>query len=115
MVKFRLSNKENNEYVDLFPRTTVDAIADDENIRGVQVLEVDVPATNSMTQNIAIQTNAHTVDAPFEIHFISGDKNDYNTITQARVTANTLTLTRLYNMPQGQVKIALVFYTMGVN
>lgn len=114
MVKFRLSAKENNEYVDLFPRTTIDGIADDENIRGTQVLEVEVPATNDMIQTIAISTNAHIVDAPFEVHFVSGDKNDYNTITQAQVTANTLTLTRLYNMPKGQIKIALVFYTMGV-
>ncbi|HAU87638.1 MAG TPA: hypothetical protein DCW90_19745 [Lachnospiraceae bacterium] len=115
MVKFRLSAKENNEYVDLFPRFSIEGIANSENFRGVQVLEVDIPVTNSTTQTITIQTNNRIVDAPFEVHFVSGDKNDYNTINQAQVTANTLTLTRLYNMPKGQIKIALVFYTMGVN
>lgn len=114
MIKFRLSQKDNSEYLDLFPKTSADAIANGESILGIQVLEVDVPTTADVTQTIAIQTNKQIVDAPFEVHRISGDRKDYNTISQAMVSENTLTLTRLHNMPNGAIKIALVFYGMGV-
>ena len=102
MIEFRLSAKQNNTYLDLFPRTSVNAIVNDEHIRGTQVLEVDVPATTETIQTITIQTNNRIVDAPFEVHYVSGDKN-------------TLTIYRIHNKPEASVKIALVFYTMGVD
>lgn len=114
MIKFRLSKKDNDEYLDLFPRTSANAIVNDNNIRGKYVLEVDVPVTNDVIQTINIQTTAQIVDAPFEVHFVSGDKNDYNTISQVQVKENIIEITRLHNMPQGAIKIALVFYAMGV-
>lgn len=115
MIEFRLSAKQNNAYLDLFPRTTVNAIANGEHIRGTQVLEVDIPTTTETIQTIAIQTNSHIVDAPFEVHYISGDKNSYNTISQIEVSENTLTIYRIHNKPEASVKIALVFYAMGVD
>lgn len=115
MVEFRLSTKQNNVYLDLFPRTSVNAIANDEHIRGTQVLEVDIPVTTETIQTIAIQTNNRIVDAPFEVHYVSGDKNSYNTISQIEVSENTLTIYRIHNKPEASVKIALVFYTMGVD
>lgn len=115
MIEFRLSVKQNNTYLDLFPRTTVNAIVNDEHIRGTQVLEVDVPPTTETIQTIAIQTNSRIVDAPFEVHYVSGDKNSYNTISQIEVSENTLTVYRIHNKPKVSVKIALVFYTMGVD
>ena len=113
MIEFRLSAKQNNTYLDLFPRTSVNAVVNDEHIRGTQVLEVDVPATAETIQTIAIQTNNRIVDAPFEVHYVSGDKNSYNTISQIEVSENTLTIYRIHNKPEANVKIALVFYTMG--
>lgn len=115
MIEFRLSAKQNNAYLDSFPRTSVNAIVDDEHIRGTQVLEVDIPVTNETIQTIAIQTNNRIVDAPFEVHYVSGDKNSYNTISQIEVSENTLTIYRLHNKPEANVKVALVFYTMGVD
>lgn len=115
MVEFRLSAKQNNVYLDLFPRTSVNAVVNDEHIRGAQVLEVDIPTTTETIQTIAIQTNNRIVDAPFEVHYISGDKNSYNTISQIEVSENTLTVYRIHNKPEASVKIALVFYTMGVD
>lgn len=115
MIEFRLSAKQNNTYLDLFPRTSVNAVVNDEHIRGTQVLEVDVPATTETIQTIAIQTNNRIVDAPFEVHYVSGDKNNYNTISQIEVSENTLTIYRIHNKPEASVKIALVFYTMGVD
>ena len=118
MIEFRLSAKQNNTYLDLFPRTSVNAIVNivnDEHIRGTQVLEVDVPVTTETIQAIAIQTNNRIVDAPFEVHYVSGDKNSYNTISQIEVSENTLTIYRIHNKPEASVKIALVFYTMGVD
>lgn len=116
MIEFRLSAKQNNAYLDLFPRTSVNAVVNnDEHIRGTQVLEVDVPATTETIQTIAIQTNHRIVDAPFEVHYVSGDKNSYNTISQIEVSENTLTIYRIHNKPEASVKIALVFYTMGVD
>lgn len=114
MVEFRLSAKQNNVYLDLFPRTSVNAVIDDEHIRGTQVLEVDIPTTTETIQTIAIQTNNRIIDAPFEVHYVSGDKNSYNTISQIVVSENTLTVYRIHNKPEASVKIALVFYTMGV-
>lgn len=114
MIEFRLSAKQNNTYLDLFPRTSVNAVVNDEHIRGTQVLEVDVPATTETIQTIAIQTNNRIVDAPFEVHYVSGDKNSYNTISQIEVSENMLTIYRIHNKPEASVKIALVFYTMGV-
>lgn len=115
MIEFRLSAKQNNVYLDLFPRTSVNAVVNDEHIRGTQVLEVDIPVTAETIQTIAIQTNNRIVDAPFEVHYISGDKNSYNTISQIEVSENTLTIYRIHNKPEASVKIALVFYTMGVD
>lgn len=115
MIEFRLSAKQNNTYLDLFPRTSVNAVVNDEHIRGTQVLEVDVPVTTETIQTIAIQTNNRIVDAPFEVHYVSGDKNSYNTISQIEVSKNTLTIYRIHNKPEASVKIALVFYTMGVD
>lgn len=115
MIEFRLSAKQNNTYLDLFPRTSVNAVVNDEHIRGTQVLEVDVPATTETIQTIVIQTNNRIVDAPFEVHYVSGDKNSYNTISQIEVSENTLTIYRIHNKPEASVKIALVFYTMGVD
>lgn len=115
MIEFRLSAKQNNTYLDLFPRTSANAVVNDEHIRGTQVLEVDVPATTETIQTIAIQTNNRIVDAPFEVHYVSGDKNSYNTISQIEVSENTLTIYRIHNKPEASVKIALVFYTMGVD
>lgn len=110
MIKFRLSDKENNEYVDLFPRTSVRAIVDGENFRKTQIIEVEVPAFNGVTQNISIQTNANIVNAPFEVHLLNGDKRDYNTISQVQVIDGTVIITRLNMMPENAIKIALVFY-----
>lgn len=114
MIEFRLSAKQNNTYLDLFPRTSVNAVVNDEHIRGTQVLEVDVPVTTETIQTIAIQTNNRIVDAPFEVHYVSGDKNSYNTISQIEVSENMLTIYRIHNKPEASVKIALVFYTVGV-
>ena len=75
MIEFRLSAKQNNTYLDLFPRTSVNAIANGEHIRGTQVLEVDIPVTTETIQTIAIQTNNRIVDAPFEVHYVSSDKD----------------------------------------
>ena len=115
MIEFRLSAKQNNTYLDLFPRTSVNAIVNDEHIRGTQVLEVDVPATTETIQKITIQTNNYIVNATFEVHYVGGDKNSYNTISQIEVSENTVTIYRIHNKPEASVKIALVFYTMGVD
>lgn len=110
MIKFRLSDKENNEYVDLFPHTSIGAIVNGENFRKTQIIEVEVPAFNGVTQNISIQTNANIVNAPFEVHLLNGDKRDYNTLNQVQVVEGAIIITRLNIMPENAIKIALVFY-----
>lgn len=114
MIKFRLSKKDTDDYLDLFPRTSANAIVNDSNIRGKYILEIDIPATTDTVQTINVQTTSQIVDAPFEVHFVSGDKNDYNTISQIQVKENLVEIIRLHNMPQGAIKIVLVFYAMGV-
>lgn len=113
---FRLAyNSDGLNYVDLFPKTSTGAIIGADNIYEIVELQVDIPAPTSSTttQTIAITTTPQMVAAPFRMYLVStGEQaeSDYSTITQAQVQTNQLVITRLYNMPEEDVTVSLVFF-----
>ena len=113
---FRLAyNSDGLNYVDLFPKTSTDAIIGADNIYEITQLQVDIPAPTSSTttQTISITTTPQMVAAPFRMYLVStGEqaKSDYSTITQAQVQENELLITRLYNMPADTITVELVFF-----
>ena len=115
---FRLSYTNGIEFVDLFPSTNVAAITDADDIYQIETLDVTIPAPASgtsapNTQTVTITTTDDMVNAPFNIYLSSTGEQatkDYATISQAQVTANQLSITRLYTMPEGSINVTLVFY-----
>lgn len=113
---FRLAyNSDGLNYVDLFPKTSTDAIIGADNIYEITQLQVDIPAPTSSTttQTISITTTPQMVAAPFRMYLVStGEQaeSDYSTITQAQVQTNQLVITRLYNMPTDDITVGLVFF-----
>ena len=113
---FRLAyNSDGLNYVDLFPKTSTDAIIGANNIYEITQLQVDIPApsTSTLTQSVAISTTPQMVSSPFRMYLVStGEQaeSDYSTITQAQVQENELIVTRLYNMPVDTITVGLVFF-----
>lgn len=113
---FRLAyNSDGLNYVDLFPKTSTDAIIGADNIYEITQLRVDIPApsTSTLAQSVAISTTPQMVAAPFRMCLVStGEQaeSDYSTITQAQVQTNQLVITRLYNMPTDDITVGLVFF-----
>lgn len=115
---FRLSYTNGIEFVDLFPSTNVAAITDGDGIYQIETMDVTIPAPASgtsapNTQTVAITTTDDMVSAPFNMYLSSTGEQatkDYATISQAQVTANQLSITRLYTMPEGSINVTLVFY-----
>lgn len=113
---FRLAyNSDGLNYVDLFPRTSMDAIIGADNTYEITQLQVDIPApsTSTLTQSVAISTTTQMVSSPFRMYLVStGDQaeSDYSTITQVQVQENELIVTRLYNMPVDTITVELVFF-----
>lgn len=113
---FRLAyNSDGLNYVDLFPKTSTNAIVDADNIYEITKLQVDIPApsTSTLTQSITISTTPQMVAAPFRMYLVStGEQaeSDYSTITQVQVQENELIVTRLYSMPEDTITVELVFF-----
>lgn len=113
---FRLAyNSDGLNYIDLFPRTSMDAIIGADNAYEITQLQVDIPApgTSTLTQSVAISTTAQMVSSPFRMYLVStGEQaeSDYSTITQVQVQENELLVTRLYNMPTDTITVELVFF-----
>lgn len=113
---FRLAyNSDGLNYIDLFPRTSMDAIVGADNTYEITQLQVDIPApsTSTLTQSVAISTTTQMVSSPFRMYLVStGEQaeSDYSTITQVQVQENELIVTRLYNMPVNTITVELVFF-----
>lgn len=113
---FRLAyNSDGLNYVDLFPKTSTDAIIGADNIYEITQLQVDIPApsVSTLTQSIAISTTAQMVSSPFRMYLLTtGEQaeSDYSTISQIEIQNNELLVTRLYNMPIGTITVELVFF-----
>ena len=115
---FRLSYTNGIEFVDLFPSTNVAAITDADDIYQIETMDVTIPAPASgtsapNTQTVTITTTDDMVSALFNMYLVSTGEQatkDYATISQAQVTTNQLSITRLYTMPEGSIDVVLVFY-----
>lgn len=113
---FRLAyNSDGLNYVDLFPKTSMDAIIGADNAYEITELQVTIPApsTSTLNQTITISTTPEMVNSPFRMYLVSTGnqaQNDYNTITQAQVQTNQLIITRVYDMPTDSIIVMLVFF-----
>ena len=118
-INFRLAYNQGIEYVDLFPRTNMEAILNADSAMRYNIIDVTIPAIsgNPVTQAITIDTTNIQIDAPASMFLTSvgeQEENDYATIDQFEVTDSTLTITRLYNWPVGDIDVKLIFKEKGV-
>lgn len=112
---FRLAYTNGIEYIDLFPKTSVTAIVDAQNIYDIVQVDVNIPAPTSsaLTQTVALSTTPAMVAAPFRVYLSSTGtqaESDYATINQVEVQDNQLVITRLGDMPVGAIDVTLVFF-----
>ena len=112
---FRLAYTNGIEYIDLFPKTSVTAIVDVQNIYDIVQVDVNIPAPTSstLTQTVALSTTPAMVAAPFRVYLSSTGtqaESDYATINQIEVRDNQLVITRLGDMPVGAIDVTLVFF-----
>ena len=112
---FRLAYTNGIEYIDLFPKTSVAAIVDAQNIYDIVQVDVNIPAPTSpaLTQTVALSTTPAMVAAPFRVYLSSTGtqaESDYATINQVEVQDNQLVITRLGDMPVGAIDVTLVFF-----
>ena len=110
---FRLAYNSGAGYVDLFPRTLVEAIENETGAYEITALQVTIPAVNTMTQTITISTTPKMVNSSVRMILNStGEQavNDYSTITQFQVDTNQLIITRLYSMPTNSIEVTLLFF-----
>lgn len=112
---FRLAYTNGIEYIDLFPKTAVTAIADVQNIYDIVQVDVNIPAPTSstLTQTVALSTTPAMIAAPFRVYLSSTGtqaESDYATINQIEVQDSQLVITRLGDMPVGAIDVTLVFF-----
>lgn len=112
---FRLAYTNGIEYIDLFPKTSVTAIVDAQNIYDIVQVDVNIPAPTSstLTQTVALSTTPAMVAAPFRVYLSSTGtqaESDYATINQVEVQDSQLVITRLGDMPVGAIDVMLVFF-----
>lgn len=115
---FRLAYTNGIEYIDLFPKTSVTAIVDAQNIYDIVQVDVNIPAPTSptLTQTVALSTTPAMVAAPFRVYLSSTGtqaESDYATINQVEVQDSQLVITRLDDMPVGAIDVTLVFFEVG--
>ena len=120
-LNFRLAYAYNdgNQFSDLFPSTSMNAIQDNNNVLSYSSVTVTIPASTAQTLTQTISTNFTNAQAaaPFYVILNSNteqSKKDFNTITQIEVSINQLTITRLYDYPQNDIEITLLFEEEGV-
>ena len=118
-VNFRLAYNSGLEIVDLFPASSMDAIIDNSNVMQYSTINVTIPApaSQTMTQTIAITTTQSQLNSPVYMLLTSTGTQaivDYATINQFQVSTNQLIITRLYNWPEDSINVILIFEEAGV-
>lgn len=118
-VNFRLAYNNGTKYVDLFPKTSADAIVGVDNALEYTTIDVTIPAVASGTtqQTVTITTTPTQVAAPVDMVLTSTGSqalSDYGTITQFEVQTNALVITRLYSWPTDSIQVTLYFKEGGV-
>lgn len=116
-INFRLSYLNGSEFTDLFQKTSIKEIKETNQLLKPIEIQVEIPATNDLTQVIQILTTTEMEEAWVEMNLIGNttqEKIDYNTITQFQIQSNQLIITRLGNKPTNQIQVNLLFYTQGV-
>lgn len=116
-IGFRLSYLNGFNFIDLFPKTSIEGISGTEQMLKINSLQLTIPATTDMTQIIPITTENNIEKTWVEMNLIGTteqEKKDYATITQFEIQSNQLIITRLGSMPVDQIQVNLLFYMKGV-
>ena len=116
-LNFRLSYNEGFDYVDLFPKTNIESIEENNDILKYSELLVTVPVTTEVNQSISLDLTSNQQKAPFYIQLVNVNENtmsDYSTINQAQIVNNNLILTRLNDYPKNEIQIKLIFKEAGI-
>lgn len=118
-VNFRLSYNSGLEFVDLFPGSSMSAVQGTDNIMSYSTIDVTIPApaTQDVTQTIAITTTDAQANAPvYMILNSTGNQSeeDYATINQFQIQTNSLVITRLYSWPKDSINVTLIFKEAGI-
>lgn len=109
---FKLSYNMGFNYVDLFPKTSIEAIKFNQDISYQTSIFVTVPATTDLIQTIPIPITQKYLNVPVFMELLDGKKNDqynYATISQFRIIENNLEITRLFLKPTDSINIVLIF------
>ena len=110
--EFRLAYNDGFQYVDLFPKTNIDSIEGKNKLLKYTTVTVDIPVTSDTTQSIPVTLTPTQLIAPFYMELLTDTPQgsaDYSTIDQIEVKDNMLVITRLSNMPTGQIQVKLTF------
>ena len=110
--EFRLAYNDGFQYVDLFPKTNIDSIEGKNKLLKYTTVTVDIPVTSDTTQSIPVTLTPTQLTAPFYMELLTNTPQgsaDYSTIDQVEVKDNMLVITRLSNMPTGQIQVKLTF------
>lgn len=112
-INVRLAYNQGSEYIDLFPRTSIDNIVDIENTIKFSSLIVNIPVIeDNITQIIPLNLTPQQNTALVDMVLISNDKqskDSFNTITQFQIDNNQLIITRLYGFPTKDIEVQLYF------
>ena len=119
-VTFRFAYNGGINYIDSFPKTNVQGIADNENLLTYSSLNVTIPVPTQVEtrQIISVTTTEAQVAAPFVVYLMTQGEQaryDYDSISQIQVEENQVIITRLHYQPQQEIQILIVFSEGGVN
>lgn len=109
---FRLSYNQGFSYVDLFPRTDIEAITFNTSTSRHASINVTIPTSSDLVQTIAIDTPANYLNVPVYMELLYKQESDiynYSTISQFQIIDGALEITRLYNKPTGEIQVVLIF------
>lgn len=118
MTDFRLSYLNGSDFVDLFPKTSMESLIDGDNILSFIVIPVTIPVTIENIQTIPLVTSETNLEDFWVDMYLMGnteaDKIAYATITQYEIKQNELIITRLNKSPVSEIQVQLIFYKQGV-
>lgn len=111
-LNFKLAYNSGFDYVDLFPRTSVDAIEFDKKATKQYSIQVNIPKSNDLLQTISIKTPLELSDKIVYMTLLYRKETDiynYSTISQFSIENGTLKITRLYGGSLSDIQVLLTF------
>lgn len=109
---FKLSYNMGFNYVDLFPKSTIEAIKFNQDTSYQSSIFVTIPPSNDLIQTIPIPISTKYLDVPVYMKLLDNkntDQYDYSTISQFQIIDGNLKIVRLFTKPIDFINVLLVF------